>query len=72
MRREPACDHPVAYVRLHGLNEREYDYTYRYSPGELRNLAGRVKQLASGRERVYCMFNNTAMYDDALALMELV
>ncbi|MFW6182092.1 MAG: DUF72 domain-containing protein [Spirochaetota bacterium] len=72
MRREPVCDNPIAYVRLHGLNEREYDYAYRYSAGELRDLAGRLKQLASCRERVYCMFNNTAMYENASALMDLV
>ncbi|MDY7082548.1 MAG: hypothetical protein SXQ77_09130, partial [Halobacteria archaeon] len=30
MRDEPVSSHPVAYVRLHGLNEDPYDYDYDY------------------------------------------
>lgn len=72
MRREPVSAHPTAYVRLHGLNEDEYDYDYDYSDGELEELAGRLERLAGEHDRVYCMFNNFEMYDNARTLMDLL
>ncbi len=72
MRREPVSTHSTAYVRLHGLNEDEYDYNYDYSSSELEELAGRVDELAEKHERVYCMFNNVQMYDNARQLMEML
>ncbi|MFP4637341.1 MAG: DUF72 domain-containing protein [Spirochaetaceae bacterium] len=72
LRREPVSSHPVAYIRLHGLNEREYDYNYEYSEDELARLAERLTALESRCESVYCMFNNMAMYDNARRLRELV
>ncbi len=72
MRREPLSAHPTAYVRLHGRNEDEYDYDYDYSGSELEELAGRLTRLADAHERVYCMFNNFEMYDNAQTLMELL
>ncbi len=72
MRREPVSAHPMAYVRLHGLNDDEYDYDYDYSADELKELAGRIDDLIETHERVYCMFNNFQMYDNARRLMELL
>jgi uncharacterized protein YecE (DUF72 family) len=72
MRREPLSKHPVAYVRLHGLNPREYDYKYEYSEGELGELAMRLKKLAKKHKEVYCMFNNYVMYDSATGLQRIL
>jgi len=72
MRRAPVSDHHVAYIRLHGLNPREYDYRYEYSKEEIRELAKRVKELERGREEVYVLFNNTEMYKNSTQLMELL
>lgn len=68
MRTEPVADHSVAYTRLHGLNEDPYDYDYDYSEAELEDLAGKLHEFARSRERVYCMFNNFEMYDNAREL----
>ncbi|MFW6137743.1 MAG: DUF72 domain-containing protein [Spirochaetota bacterium] len=72
MRRKPVSDHPIAYIRLHGLNPREYDYNYTYSEDELKQLADRLKELSQDHDQIYCMFNNFAMYENARRLMELL
>jgi uncharacterized protein YecE (DUF72 family) len=72
MRREPVSDQPVSYIRLHGLNPREYDYNYRYTEAELRELAKRLTKLEKDHETVYCMFNNYAMYENAKQLMAIL
>ena len=70
MRREPLSKHPTAYIRLHGLNPREYDYNYKYSPAELRELATKIKALSKKHREVYIMFNNFFMYDSATKLIK--
>jgi len=72
MRRDPVSPHPVAYIRLHGLNEREYDYNYEYSESGLRELGKKVQDLATSHDEVYCMFNNFSMYENARRLRELL
>jgi uncharacterized protein YecE (DUF72 family) len=72
MRREPLSEHPVCYLRLHGLNPREYDYDYKYTEAELRELARRLGGLEKEHEVVYCMFNNYAMYENAKQLAKLL
>lgn len=46
-----------AYFRLHGKG----GYHYRYTDAELAELAG----ICRGFEAVYCLFNNTNMFEDA-------
>lgn len=70
MRRESKSDHEFAYVRLHGLNPGEHDYDYDYSDEELSELATKLRRLSEGHEKVYCMFNNYEMYDNARSLVE--
>lgn len=70
MRRSPVSSHPIAYIRLHGLNRRETDYRYDYSPEEIRDLASRLKDLAESHDTVYCLFNNDAMFENAPSLKE--
>jgi uncharacterized protein YecE (DUF72 family) len=72
MRREPLCDHSIAYTRLHGLNRKEYDYRYDYSDSELEQLAEKLAGLAKQRSTVYCMFNNDTMFANAQTLMKLL
>lgn len=72
MRRDPVSDHEVAYVRLHGLNEDEYNYDYDYSEEELEDLAKKLRKLSKNHERVYCMFNNYEMFDNAQKLKEML
>jgi uncharacterized protein YecE (DUF72 family) len=67
LRCEPAVTGKTVYTRLHGLNPREYDYEYEYADNELRCLADKVKNLGKqGAEQVYVLFNNLAMFKDAL------
>lgn len=68
MRAEPQDDGDVVYTRLHGLNEDRYDYDYEYGDNELAELASTLRGYAATHGRVYCLFNNYEMYDDARAL----
>lgn len=72
MRQEPVSQHQTAYIRLHGLNEDEYDYNYDYSTDEVEDIASRLSTLADEHDQVYCMFNNFQMYDNARQLRELL
>lgn len=72
MRREPVSKHSIAYIRLHGLNPREYDYNYKYSLTELKQLAKKAKASAKKHWEVYIMFNNYFMYDNARQLMKIL
>jgi uncharacterized protein YecE (DUF72 family) len=72
MRREPLSEHPIAYIRLHGLNPREYDYSYKYSTAELELLAKKAKALSKKHQEVYLLFNNFFMYDNAVELMNIL
>ncbi len=72
MRREPVSDHPVAYVRLHGLNPDEYDYAYDYSYEELNELAEKLEKLSEDHRKIYCMFNNYEMFKNANRLREIL
>ncbi len=72
LRRDPVSGHKAAYIRLHGLNPKEYDYRYDYSEDELRDLSAMLRSLSRTRETVYCFFNNDAMFSNAAGLMELL
>jgi uncharacterized protein YecE (DUF72 family) len=72
LRRDPLSDNPTAYIRLHGLNENEYDVKYAYSHDELERLAAKLKRLATDHDRVYCMFNNIEMYANAASLRSML
>ena len=72
MRRDPLSRHPIAYIRLHGLNPREYDYNYDYSAAELKRLASKAKALARKHREVYIMFNNFQMFKNAAQLMKIL
>ncbi len=72
LRREPTSDRPIAYIRLHGLNPNEYDYDYDYSDEELHKLAEKLEILSEKHDRIYCMFNNYEMFENAKRLEEIL
>jgi uncharacterized protein YecE (DUF72 family) len=58
----------IDYFRLHGkVRSGRIDYKYRYRGDELRSLRDMC-----GRAESYCMFNNSAVREDALRFSELV
>ena len=72
MLRDPLSEHPIAYIRLHGLNPKEYDYRYDYSKAELKKLAAKVRALERKHREVYVMFNNTELYKNAQQFMQIL
>ncbi|RLI05163.1 DUF72 domain-containing protein [Candidatus Bathyarchaeota archaeon] len=59
----------VAYFRLHGLGKKLY--YYQYSEEELRKLLDILKKF-NGKREIYVLFNNLAMFTDALRFQTLV
>ncbi len=72
MRREPLSNSSIAYIRLHGLNKKEYDYNYDYSKDELEQLTQKLHFLTDRHKTVYCLFNNLNMFKNALKLKEIL
>jgi len=58
----------TAYFRLHGSPPGKKMYNYRYSKKDLKDLY----EICSGFDKVYCMFNNFYMYENALEFLEMV
>jgi len=57
----------IDYFRMHGRVERgRIDYDYRYTSAELEALRDLCR-----RQESYCLFNNAAMYADALRLKSM-
>lgn len=55
---------PLAYFRLHGIG----GYHYRYTDDDLERLLA----LCPRRKPAYCLFNNTAMFEDARRFLGLI
>ncbi|RLI34592.1 DUF72 domain-containing protein [Candidatus Bathyarchaeota archaeon] len=60
---EPAYTSNIAYFRLHGMGEKLY--YYEYSNVELEKLKEKIGKI-EGVETVYMLFNNLAMFTDAV------
>ncbi|MGC8811988.1 MAG: DUF72 domain-containing protein [Candidatus Aenigmatarchaeota archaeon] len=61
----------IAYFRLHGRYEKgRIDYKHKYSEEELKKLKGIVEGL--GVKKVFVLFNNVFMREDALRFKELM
>lgn len=71
-RGEPLATTDVAYLRLHGRNEDVTDYDYSYDEDELREVATTLETLAADHERVFCLFDNYDMYEDARHLRTML
>jgi uncharacterized protein YecE (DUF72 family) len=72
LRRKPLSDARFVYCRLHGLNEKEFNYRYTYSRKELEQLAEELTALARESDELYCLFNNEGMYENADSLKEML
>lgn len=59
----PVYTGSIAYFRLHGLGERMY--YYQYTNRELKRLYVTAKRLVDEGRKVYVLFNNLSMFDDA-------
>jgi uncharacterized protein YecE (DUF72 family) len=64
LKTEPAIAGKVRYYRLHGTTSTRH----RYSDAELH----RLKRFCAGRGKVFCMFNNMAMAQDARRFAQLL
>jgi uncharacterized protein YecE (DUF72 family) len=69
LRREP-LPADLYYFRLHGLGEGEVNYRYKYTDDDLRRIVAVIRKLQG--DAVYVMFNNIYMYDDAVALKQML
>jgi uncharacterized protein YecE (DUF72 family) len=72
MRRRPVSEHEVSYMRLHGLNPKEFDYRYEYSYQELLSLRDKVSEIEEKSRKVYVFFNNTNMANDAKRFKQIL
>ncbi|MEM2205148.1 MAG: DUF72 domain-containing protein [Candidatus Hadarchaeales archaeon] len=61
----------MAYFRLHGLGKPSI-YKYKFSDGELGELAKRARKMEREVKEVYFMFNNVYMLEDALRFLKLM
>jgi len=66
----PAYTGSVVYFRLHGSGDRMY--YYQYSNEELKRLHGFAKSFEHEEKEVYVLFNNLAMFDDALRFRQYI
>jgi len=73
LRSEPARETQTRYFRLHGLGPGEYNYRYRYSRQDLRNLQkATAKAFNAGAKRVLVLFNNLSMLENARAFNTII
>jgi uncharacterized protein YecE (DUF72 family) len=67
---QPQSSHQLVYFRLHGMGGKEYNYRYKYTDSDLRRLAELVEKYLMEGGRVYVLFNNVYMADDAIRFIE--
>jgi len=72
-RSKPVSEHPMAYFRLHGIGGKEVNYRYKYTDRDLERLKEMVNtMLKGGKEKVYVLFNNVAMAEDAARFVDVL
>ncbi len=63
----------VGYTRLHGLGGKEVNYKYKYTDEDLIKLKNIIhKTVAEKAKKIYVMFNNVYMLDDAMRLKKIL
>jgi uncharacterized protein YecE (DUF72 family) len=73
LRRDPASIASLVYCRLHGLGDRELNYTYQYTGNDLQQLARKLSSIEKqGCQEAYVLFNNVTMFEDAKRFSRLV
>ncbi|MEM4663105.1 MAG: DUF72 domain-containing protein [Candidatus Diapherotrites archaeon] len=64
-------DEKIAYLRLHGLGK-ESPYQYKFTSDDLKWLAERVGEINKIVDKIFVMFNNFAMYEDAIEFKKVL
>jgi len=65
--------HSLAYFRLHGIGGKEVNYRYKYTDQDLTRLKEIVDAaFKEGKEKVYVLFNNVAMAEDAARFINVL
>lgn len=73
LRRDPSSSLSLVYSRLHGLGNRQVNYTYRYTDDDLKQLARKLSSLEKiGCQEAYILFNNISMFEDAKRFSKLI
>jgi len=73
LRHGPASSVSLVYSRLHGLGNREVNYTYRYTESDLQKLALKLAGLEkNGCQEAYVLFNNIGMFENAKRFAQLL
>ena len=73
LRRDPASSVTFVYCRLHGLGDREVNYTYRYTDNDLKQLAQKLSSVErQGCKEAYILFNNLTMFEDSKRFLKLL
>lgn len=67
----PVLHKHTTYFRLHGIGKGEVNYKYRYTDDDLKKLCNIVKDLMVKSDRIYVMFNNVYMAQDASRFLKL-
>lgn len=69
-RRLPSIESGMAYFRLHGIGRGETNYSYIYTDEDLNKLHNIITEMNA--EKIYVMFNNINMFEDATRFMKLL
>jgi uncharacterized protein YecE (DUF72 family) len=67
LRRNPLANSEILYIRLHGIGNKDTNYSYRYTEGDLKELNKKIL----GKSQVYVMFNNIYMFENAKEFKEI-
>jgi len=67
---KPLWSSGIAYLRLHGSPPGRAMYSYKYTRQDLLRLKNLVESTQA--KRVYVMFNNISMFNDARAFMGMI
>jgi len=72
LRRGVLIEGEVLYTRLHGLGGKEVNYKYRYSEKDLNALKDIVSKYLNTAKKIYVLFNNVHMFEDALRFKKIL
>ncbi len=71
-RREPIMLRSLTYFRLHGIGGGEVNYRYKYTDQDLLKLRSIVLRCLQTSDKVYVLFNNIYMFEDAVRFKKLL
>ncbi|MGC8678552.1 MAG: DUF72 domain-containing protein [Fervidicoccus fontis] len=72
LRRGVLVEGDIMYTRLHGLGEKEVNYNYKYKDEDLARLKKIIFEHLSGERKIYVLFNNVHMFDDAVRFKKII